>query len=263
MDPRWYRYFFQKSIEQTPVVPFVPFPGSLSGLSIANGIDATNDIDIAVGTATDSTDTALITLGSVLTKQLDAAWAAGTNAGGLDTGSIANTTYHVFVISSDDGTLVDGLFSASLTPTMPTGYTLYRRVGSIVRVGGAIKLFTHSGNYFRLKTPTLDVNVSNLSTSSTSYALGTPLGISLQVLLNIETAHISANNYVYIHNPSDTSTAPSNNTAPLATIHAPVAGEAGSGQAIVWTDDSAQIAARSDNSGTFLRVAPLGWFDTL
>jgi hypothetical protein len=51
-------------------------------------------------------------------------------AGGLDTGTESvSTWYRVFAICNDTGTLVAGLLSASSTPLLPSGYTLFRRVG--------------------------------------------------------------------------------------------------------------------------------------
>ncbi len=69
-------------------------------------------------------------LSSNLIKQIDAAWVAGNNQGGLDTGTVAiNTWYYCYTISNDDGSIVDCLFSASPTsPTLPAGYTKKKRV---------------------------------------------------------------------------------------------------------------------------------------
>lgn len=115
-----------------------------SGLYISNNAtDATNDIDISAGVASDSGNAYLMVLSSTLVKRLDAAWAVGTNQGGLDTGSIANTTYYVWLIRRPDTGVVDALFSTSSTsPTMPTNYTQKRLIGTFVRSGGAITAFT-------------------------------------------------------------------------------------------------------------------------
>jgi len=72
---------------------------ALVGLSLAlNGTDPSNDIDIGSGVCRDGADTVDMILSSTLVKQLDAAWAVGTNQGGLDTGAkAANTSYYVWV----------------------------------------------------------------------------------------------------------------------------------------------------------------------
>ena len=81
--------------------------GAISGRTLNNnGSDATNDIDIATAfTAADGDGCPLI-LTSGLAKRLDAAWAVGTNQGGFDTGSIANTTYHLWLIRRADSGVV-------------------------------------------------------------------------------------------------------------------------------------------------------------
>ena len=117
----------------------------ITGLTLSNNAtDATNDIDIAIGSARDSTNAADIVLASALVKRLDAAWAVGTNQGGLDTGSIANGTYHVWLIQRSDTGVEDVLFSTSATaPTMPANYDYKRRIGSIL---GRVRRLFHSSN---------------------------------------------------------------------------------------------------------------------
>ena len=49
--------------------------------------------------------------------------------------AIANTDYYVYLIKRVDTDVVDAIFSASATaPTLPTNYTLFRRIGSISTV---------------------------------------------------------------------------------------------------------------------------------
>ena len=139
------------SISSTSNVLRAQFKGHINGLTLSNNAtDATNDIDIAAGEAAEDSGGILIKLSSGLTKRLDAAWAVGTNQGGLDTGSIANTTYHVWLIQRSDTGVVDALFSTSpSSPTMPANYDLKRRIGAIVRVSAAIKAFYQYGDVFK------------------------------------------------------------------------------------------------------------------
>jgi hypothetical protein len=62
------------------------------GLNIANGTDASHDIDISAGACRDSTNQAIITLATGLTKQIDAAWSEGTDAGGFPSGLTLETS---------------------------------------------------------------------------------------------------------------------------------------------------------------------------
>jgi hypothetical protein len=137
------------------------------GLTYANNAgDATNDLDIAAGGAMDSTGAYWMTLSAAITKQLDAAWAVGTNAGGLDTGAVGNSDYYIWLIKRSDTGVVDALYSLSSTaPTMPTNYDYKRLIGWFKRVGGTIVAFhtyeTEGGGIeVSWDVPTLDVNLA-------------------------------------------------------------------------------------------------------
>ena len=134
-----------------------PNTNFIGGLNTSNGTDADHDINIAVGSARDYTDTATMTLASAITKQIDASWAVGTNAGGLDTGSVAaNTGYGLYLIRRTDTGVVDVLFSTDMSAaggsaTMPTSYTQKRLIGW-VRTDGSSNIisFLQAGDTFRL-----------------------------------------------------------------------------------------------------------------
>lgn len=169
--------------------------GHIVGLTLSNNVsDATNDIDLAVGEAASTeTNPVLMVLASALTKRLDANWAAGTNQGGLDTGSIANTTYHVWLIRRPDTGAVDALFSASATsPTMPTNYTQKRRIGSIIRASAAIVSFRQTGDVF--KRAAVTDRSSTAAAAVALLALSVPTGISVQPILAADlTVNINSN----------------------------------------------------------------------
>ena len=98
---------------------------SSNPITIANNTtDANNDIDFSAGNFkfSDKSDEAVL---SAMTKRLDASWTAGTNQGGLDTGSKANSTwYYCYAIHNPTSGVSDAIFSANATtPTLPSGYT--------------------------------------------------------------------------------------------------------------------------------------------
>jgi len=125
-------------------------------------------------------------LSSNLIKQIDAAWVAGNNQGGLFSGTVAaNTTYHMFVISNDDGSLVDAGFSSNINAAdIPTGYTKKRRIASLrtdassnIRNGEYI--FNRDGSYnFIYNTSVLAIGGSgNFPLTLTNLSIATPSGI--------------------------------------------------------------------------------------
>ena len=107
-----------------------------------NDTDTAHDIAIAVGSCIDSTFAFKLELSSVLTKQIDAAWSVGDDAGGLDTGAVANSTwYYIWLIKKDSDSSIDALFSTSATsPTMPAGYTYKRRIRGAVLTDGSANI---------------------------------------------------------------------------------------------------------------------------
>lgn len=160
------------------------YRGLLNGLTLSNNAtDATNDIDIATGSAgSDGTTPVLMTLSSALTKRLDATWAVGSGNGGLDTGTIANTTYHVWLIQRSDTGVVDALFSTSATsPTMPSSYDRKRRIGSIIRESAAIVAFRQNGDLFLRTRATPRTSTSAFSSALLS--VNVPTGINVRPLL--------------------------------------------------------------------------------
>ncbi len=241
--------------------------GHLAGLTLSNnGSDATNDIDIAAGAARDSTSAADLVLAAALTKRLDASWAVGTNQGGLDTGSIANDVYHVWLIKRSDTGVVDALFSASASsPTMPANYDYKRRIGSIIRASGAIRLFDQFGDTFMLDAPPLSIDATAPGTSAVTRTLDVPDGIVVEAIMNVLAGGQSAtSNALYLSPLTATDSAASRTAAPLATLSVNTAtGVIFAGQVRCMTNTSGQIRSRLETSDgtTVLRIATLGWVD--
>lgn len=179
--------------------------GHLKGMSIANNAtDAANDIDISGGECRDSTNSVDIKLLAGITKQLDAVWAIGNNAGGLDTGTVANIPYHLFVIRRADTGIVDALFSASATaPTLPANYTHFRRIASIRRLASANVAFGQYGDYFHLAAAAIDMNTA-VAQSKFLLALSVPSGIIVRpmVVYHVIIATASQDAYIVINNAS-------------------------------------------------------------
>src|SRR3989344_2202809 len=132
------------------------FPrGHLWGLTMSNAADTVNDITVAAGEAADENGAGDMVLGSAITKQLDAGWAVGTGAGGINTGSEAiSTWYEVHLIKRVDTGVVDVMFTTTANrATLPTNYTLQRRIGWIRNnATPTILQFTQVDDHFTLTT---------------------------------------------------------------------------------------------------------------
>lgn len=144
--------FLARALSAQGFVPpaAAPLPlGYISGLTLSRSGATT--LGIAAGEArNDDGGTARRITLAAFTKTLSA-WAIGTGNGGLDTGSIAaNTWYHVHAIARDSDGQGDALISLSATaPTMPSGWTGRRRIGSIRTNGSSqITAFVQNGDTF-------------------------------------------------------------------------------------------------------------------
>ena len=252
--------FYQGDVTVTP-------PGYIDGFILANnGTDALNDIDIAAGECSSSVNNCSISLTSSLTKRLDATWVVGTNQGGLDTGAEANSTwYHVWVIRKDSTGAADVLFSTSATaPTMPTGYTAKRRVGSIYNdSSGNIKAFTQFGTQFLWTVIVNDINAGSWGTAASNVTLTTPLGVKVRPIIGLAMTRATLTPVVLVSDPDVTDTAPDLSSR-LFSLYLKVANTDASGYSgthEIFTNTSSQVRVRSDTATTSGYIVTHGWWD--
>jgi hypothetical protein len=242
-------------------------PGFLFGCTLSNTAgDLVNDITVAPGKARDATDAVNLILAIGLTKRLDANWAVGDAQGGLDTGSAANVTYHVWLIKRSDTGVVDALLSASATaPTLPAGYDYKRRIGSILRETASIVAFRQAGDRFWRSIPTGDVNDTDPGSAAVTRLLKVPTGIQVDAMV-IHSVTIGSSGTLYyglLSSLLDTSSVPSRTIHDLVIVdNADASGDSVSRE--ITTNTSAQIRSRLSGSigSTIETVTTLGWIDT-
>jgi hypothetical protein len=237
--------------------------GYLAGCTLSNNATTPNTkLDVAAGVCADDTNAQMLAL------------AAGTidfgttGVNGLDAGTIASSTwYHVFGIGKADGTT--GLLSSTSlsAPTMPAGYTLKRRLGSVKSDGSAHLLgFVQDGDYFRWKASVRDIFVTNPGTAAVTATLSVPTGVNLFALINLILALTTTSSTAYVSDLAANDEAPTatgSATAPGATLMNPVGGSSMGAQVQVRTNTSAQIRYRLSASGSDVTIAiiTLGWVD--
>jgi len=141
-----------------------------------NATDADNDIDFTAGNFqfADNSGNAVL---SARTKRLDASWTAGTNQGGLDTGTKANNTwYHCYAIYNPTSGVSDAIFSTNATnPALPTNYTKYKYLGSVLtNVSGNIIPFWQENNFFYFKVDNGITNTTTPVSTLTNLTLSAP-----------------------------------------------------------------------------------------
>ena len=238
----------------------VPLPRNyLSGFGLANnGTNAVNYVDISVGECRDNTHSADIRLGSALTKRMDSPWVAGTNQGGMDTGSVANSTwYHVFAILNPTSGVVDALFSLSLaSPTLPSGYTYKRRIGSIWRNASGIYAFQQKGDFFHWSTAPLDYTTANLVGTTLFTVTAPPISRPVRAHFNMQ--FMNTNGWAQILLNTVGFTNP-------GLWFAFGANQWNASRSDIWTDSTQQLFVSLNNQSggtTSVSLNTIGYYDT-
>ena len=228
----------------------------LTGYTLSTAGSSTT-MSIAVGSAADSTNSLFINLNSAISKTVSN-WSVGTAAGGLDTGTIANSTwYYFYAIRRPDTGVVDVVFSlSSSAPTLPANYTQFRYIGAGLTNGsGQWVKFLQVGDEFLWDVPVLDFNGAG-TTTATLLTLTVPRGRKMNALFNA--VSFQASNWL-ISDPDIADTVPGGSA--LYTLSADgAATNTGGAQARCRTNTSAQIRRRSTNTNAF-QLATLGWID--
>lgn len=234
--------------------------GYLAGCTLSTaGASAT--MSISAGYASDSTFA--ITLQLAATSKTTASWAVGSGSGGLDTGSIANSTwYYFYVIRRPDTGVVDAIFSlSSSAPTLPANYTQYRYIGAGLTNGSAQwTAFTQVGDEFYWSTPTLDFSGAGSATAAL-VTLTVPRGRKVKAIVVYSASAVAASTQDgYLSDPANADLTPSFTAAPLGHVHATTGGGQDS-LVQVWTNTSAQIRHRETNTGGNVYISTHGWID--
>lgn len=216
---------------------------------------STTSFSVGAGVAGDTTFTDMMLLASTFTKT-SAAWAAGTGNGGKMSAAAfaASTWYYVYLLKNPTTGVVDCGFDVSPTsPTLPTGYTLYRIIGAVKTDGSVhfLQWIMYADGTQEWVSPPTDINDSTLTTTKKSYTLTTvpviPCRVNFYVLVSGGSAGILVDIY------GNTSIADVNPTAGNA-----IAATQVSSVAIVQLDNivinAGVLYARSNTASTTLLV---------
>lgn len=241
---------------QVRALPGITLSGYLFGLTLSNdATTAATVLDIAAGEAASSNaGPTILTLASAFTKKINTAWASGTGNGALDTGSFANTTYHIFVIGGPTVT-TDVLASASASsPTMPTGYTLFRRIGSVVVQSSSILAFLQTDADFYWVNAASDFSGSH--STATLIPLTIPSGVRVLAYLNINSSSTTNNSSISIGDGTN-----SNIAVSVSQGTGGASGGSGSAPVQQYSNTSAQVYVLTSGATPTGNVTTLGWRD--
>ena len=237
-----------------------PFMRSyLAGLTLSTAGSSTT-FSVAAGTAADSTNTDMMTFSASISKTTSA-WAAGSAAGSLDTGTIAASTwYHAYLIKNESTGAVDVLVSLSASsPTLPSGYTLFRRIGSMkTNSSSQWTKFVQDGDEFLWSAPTTgDISVS-IGTSPTNVTTNVPSGVQVWAIVNGLLNNGTVGTQIGLYSPDNGT--PSSNTSFGWTVSNTSTG-VGTGIAKIRTDTSQHIVGSSNVASSSVNATTFGWVD--
>lgn len=241
------------------------FLNHITGLELSTA-GASSSFGVAVGVATDSTNTDILSLTSAYTKTTGA-WALGTGVGALDTGAIAaNTRYYAYLIYRPDTGVDDVCVSLSATaPTfgvnIPAAYTEYRYIGSMITDGSSqwVKQIQR-GDEVYYATPFTDANgVTAITNTASLLTLSVPKRAGISALYRALFINSTAGQGALFSSTDVTAHLASTLNSSLT---AQTNGGAANGEFNTRTDTNGQIYVSSSSaSGNTLWIATYGYTD--
>lgn len=248
--------------------------GSIFGYMATNTIGSLNThITFSAGNCRDSTNQRSIPRTAPMTKALNAVWAAGNGNGGRDQvgAPAANETWHAFAILNDTTQVTDLLYSKSVAaPTLPGGYTYFRRVFSFILDASAnIRQFFHYGDYVALKVRGVEWSATlNSVAAGTLRDIGVPKGLKLWVRFYYTSTAVGGSGanpaFTGIFDP-DVGVPTFGTPTQWATIR--VAWASGTTDryqerlTYEWCNTNAQVYTASNDTGDTIAGGVLGWWD--
>lgn len=199
--------------------------------------------------------------------------------GALPTGMTAGTTYFVKSVTdantigsfalTQGGTAINttgtqsGAHSMTSSPVLPTNYTLFRRVGSMLTDGSAHwTKFSQKGDEFLWDVPVQNLNFSAvLATAAINISVTTPAGIKTNALLFVVGQSVSGTQFAKFYSPDIGGAAASYANCDI--VFDTSGGSGCQGYANVRTSTNSQIKAiGSQVSASSIVVNTNGWIDT-
>jgi len=239
----------------------------LTGCQLSQDTDTDHDILVSAGECRGSDDDEDITT-TAITKQIDATWSSGDDAGGLSSsitlaglGPIWLHVHAIMVSGAADVGFDTSVTAANLVSDHSA--TAYRRLGSIELNGDDnIIAFKQYGDEFIRTVPVADYS-ADPGASEVTTTLSVPTGFD--VLANISagmfTAASNADYYTSIYHPDVTTPTPS--TFPTLRGHSGASNDAARSSVVFYirTNASAQIQHISDSGVVSVKINTTGWID--
>lgn len=235
-------------------------PGVHIGCTMST-VGSSSTMSVAPGRWADAANSHILLLASTIAKTTSA-WAVGTGNGGIDTSTVAaNTWYFFYLIKRVDTGVVDVIFSLSAnSPTLPTNYTLYRRIGAARTDGSSQwRKFIQLRNNFLWDVMNNDVSAVAVGTTALTPTVLTPLGLKVKGIFHIAYSHGTAGNGLLVSSTDVSDQTPTGGNPNVGFVQ--VAGQVALTNIEEFVNGASQIRVRgSAASGTYW-VWTYGWHD--
>lgn len=239
----------------------VPIRSYLAGLILSTA-GSSSTFNVSAGVATDSSNVSMMALASAFSKTTSA-WSVGTGNGGLDTGTIATSTwYHVYLMQRPDTGVVDICISITVGActtggNIPAAYTLFRRIGSMLTDGSSLWVaFTQYGNKFVFNSSSINISSATPPTALSSITVTTPAGVICAALIrsviNAGTVRIAFFNANEVDQGIGSG----------GIVNLGASGGNAGASAEVMTSTASQIKVKADAASGSYSVQTYGWIDT-
>ncbi|MBB2671065.1 UNVERIFIED_ORG: hypothetical protein GGE44_000606 [Rhizobium esperanzae] len=228
------------------------------GLVLSNNASSpTTHVDFSAGSA--RSGASFVASAASFTKRVTGTFAAGTGAGGLDSGAVAaNATYFAYALRKDADLSFDVVLSTSatiagITATLLTGYTIVKCIGVVLTDGSSLirKFVMYPRDEYTFVTPVKDAVGAPISTTSTLIALTVPNGARVKAKLRFQYTSTATTASALFSDPSQGILFASigNDGGNVGAVQ--VAGNYAIGSADIWTNTSKQIRQVGGAAGSF------------
>jgi len=248
-------------VSQSALESFYP-EGHLYGLGTSR--ETINDILIATGSCVDSTNAFSMDLTTAITKQIDANWAEGDDAGGFPTALTVtvSTWYHLYLIAKADGTIDAGFDTVFGNPTNlmsdASAYTYYRYIGSYLTDSGTattIISYHQYDDWIYWDSQSLDETGNTSLTETLTTLTVPPIGVMANIIAELSYVGGACNTTVY---PTDLTEPTSGGT--YKTFKVSSNAQFNASTFLIRADTSMQIAHESDNGSQDIDIWTIGWY---
>ncbi|MDR9779255.1 hypothetical protein [Rhizobium redzepovicii] len=227
------------------------------GLTLSNnGASPNTHIDFAAGSA--RTGSSFVSSATSLTKRVTGTFAAGTGAGGLDTGAVAaNATYFAYALRKDADLSFDIVLSTSATiggiaTTLLTGYSIVKCIGVVLTDANSLvrQFVMYPRDEYTFVTPVKDATGAAISPTSALLALTVPNGVKVKAKLRFQYTSTATTASALFSDPSQGILVASigNDGGNVGSVQ--VASNYAIGSADIWTNVNKQIRQVGGAAGT-------------